>query len=170
MFRAVKFIWQCMQQGNHSLPESIVPLTTTYPSLHRDYGVAVRGGISAFLTTNIACAFWILSGWKMGFMVAEMAAITACILTFLDDPVPALKIFIRSSIYAAIFGFYLCIWDFSAYHRILGVSRCISPLYYVLCDVVFTSAFACTGLTADYEYDYGVKSAKPLFDGSDHLF
>lgn len=103
--RAVKFIWQCMQQGNHSLPESIVPLTTTYPSLHRDYGVAVRGGISAFLTTNIACAFWILSGWKMGFMVAEMAAITACILTFLDDPVPALKIFIRSSIYAAILVF-----------------------------------------------------------------
>lgn len=103
--RAVKFIWQCMQQGNHSLPESIVPLTTTYPSLHRDYGVAVRGGISAFLTTNIACAFWILSGWKMGFMVAEMAAITACILTFLDDPVPALKIFIRSSIYATILVF-----------------------------------------------------------------
>jgi uncharacterized membrane protein YccC len=94
-----------MQQGNHSLPESTVPLTTTYPSLHRDYGVAVRGGISAFLTTNIACAFWILSGWKMGFMVAEMAAITACILTFLDDPVPALKIFIRSSIYAAILVF-----------------------------------------------------------------
>ncbi|MDO6646855.1 FUSC family protein, partial [Acinetobacter guillouiae] len=31
--------------------------------------------------------------------------ITACILTFLDDTVPALKIFIRSSIYAAILFF-----------------------------------------------------------------
>lgn len=103
--RAVKLIWQCMQRGDNSLPESITPLTTTYPSLHRDYGVAVRGGLSAFLSTLLACTFWILSGWKMGFMVAEMAAITACILTFLDDPVPALKIFIRSSIYAAFLVF-----------------------------------------------------------------
>ncbi len=103
--RAVKLIWQCMQRGDNTLPESITPLTTTYPSLHRDYGVAVRGGISAFLTTLLACTFWILSGWKMGFMLAEMAAITACILTFMDDPVPALKIFIRASVYAAFLVF-----------------------------------------------------------------
>jgi uncharacterized membrane protein YccC len=103
--RAVKLIWQSMQRGDNTLPESIIPLTTTYPSLHRDYGVAVRGGVSAFLSTLLACTFWILSGWKMGFMLAEMAAITACILTFLDDPVPALKIFIRSSIYAAFLVF-----------------------------------------------------------------
>lgn len=103
--RAVKLIWQCMQRGDNTLPESITPLTTTYPSLHRDYGVAVRGGISAFLSTLLACTFWILSGWKMGFMLAEMAAITACILTFLDDPVPALKIFIRASVYAAFLVF-----------------------------------------------------------------
>ena len=103
--RAVKLIWQRMQAGDNSLPELIVPLTTAYPSLHRDYGVAVRGGLSAFLTTIVACAFWILSGWKSGFMLAEMATITACILTFLDDPVPALKLFIRASIYASFFVF-----------------------------------------------------------------
>lgn len=103
--RAVQLIWQRMQAGDNSLPESIAPLTTVYPSLHRDYGVAVRGGLSAFLTTIVACAFWILSGWKSGFMLAEMATITACILTFLDDPVPALKLFIRASIYASFFVF-----------------------------------------------------------------
>ena len=103
--RAVQLIWQRMQAGDNSLPESIAPLTTSYPSLHRDYGVAVRGGLSAFLTTIVACTFWILSGWKSGFMMAEMATITACILTFLDDPVPALKLFIRASIYAAFFVF-----------------------------------------------------------------
>lgn len=64
----------------------------------------------------------------------------------LDDPVPALKIFIRSSIYAAILVFIYAYGIFPHYHRILGVSRCISPLYYVLCDVVFTPAFACIGL------------------------
>jgi uncharacterized membrane protein YccC len=103
--RAVKLIWQRIQQGDDSLPESITPLTTTYPSLHRDHGVAVRGGVSAFIIIMIATAFWILSGWKVGFMLAEMAAITACILTAMDNPVPALKMFIRASIYAVVMVF-----------------------------------------------------------------
>ena len=104
-FRAVRLIWQQIQKGDNSLPEIITPLTTSYPSLHRDYGVAVRGGLSAFLTILVACTIWILSGWKMGFMMAQMAAICACILTFLDDPVPALKVFIRASMYAAVIVF-----------------------------------------------------------------
>lgn len=103
--RAVKLIWQRIQQGDDSLPETITPLTTTYPSLHRDHGVAVRGGVSAFIIIMIATAFWILSGWKAGFMLAEMAAITACILTTMDNPVPALKMFIRASIYAVLMVF-----------------------------------------------------------------
>lgn len=103
--RAVKLIWQRIQQGDDSLPESIAPLTTRYPSLHRDHGVAVRGGVSAFMIIMIATAFWILSGWKAGFMLAEMAAITACILTAMDNPVPALKMFIRANIYAAVVVF-----------------------------------------------------------------
>lgn len=103
--RAVKLIWQRIQQGDDTLPESMTPLTTTYPSLHRDHGVAVRGGISAFLIILIATAFWILSGWKAGFMLAEMAAISACILTAMDNPVPALKLFIRANIYSAVVVF-----------------------------------------------------------------
>jgi len=103
--RAVKLIWQRIQRGDDSLPESIAPLTTRYPSLHRDHGVAVRGGVSAFIIIMIATAFWILSGWKAGFMLAEMAAITACILTAMDNPIPALKMFIRANIYAAVVVF-----------------------------------------------------------------
>lgn len=68
-------------------------------------GVAVRGGISAFIVVLVATGFWIVSGWKAGFMMAEMAAICACILTSMDNPVPALKIFIRASLYAAIIVF-----------------------------------------------------------------
>lgn len=103
--RAVKLIWQRIQAGDNTLPQVIAPLTTTYPSLHRDYGVAVRGGLSAFITIIIACTVWIFSGWKTGFMLAEMAAISACVLTFLDDPVPGLKIFVRASIYGSILVF-----------------------------------------------------------------
>ena len=103
--RAIKLIWRRIQQGDASLPESVTPLTTTYPNLHRDHGVAVRGGISAFMVVIIATGFWILSGWKAGFMMAEMAAISACILTAMDNPVPALKMFVRGNIYAGVLVF-----------------------------------------------------------------
>ena len=103
--RAVRLIWQNIQRGDSRLPEIITPLTTKYPSLHRDHGVAVRGGLSAGITIFIACGIWVYSGWKPGFMLAEMAAISACILTALDNPVPALKMFIRGNIYAAFFVF-----------------------------------------------------------------
>ena len=134
--RAVQLIWQRIQVGDNSLPESITPLTTTYPSLHRDYGVAVRGGLSAFLTVIIACAFWILSGWKMGFMMAEMAAISACILTFLDDPVPALKLFIRSSIYAAVFIFIYAYGIFPHISSFWGLALVLAP-FIMFCIMLY---------------------------------
>lgn len=103
--RAIKLIWQRIQQGDDSLPATVIPMSTTYPNLHRDHGVAVRGGVSAFIVVIVATGLWIVSGWKAGFMMAEMAAICACILTSMDNPVPALKIFIRGSLYAAIIVF-----------------------------------------------------------------
>ncbi len=102
---AVKLIWQCIQQGNKEIPASITTLTTDYPSLHRDHGVAVRGGVSATLITLIVTAAWILSGWKAGYMMAQMGVITACILTALDNPVPVLRIFIVWSLISAGLGF-----------------------------------------------------------------
>lgn len=113
--RVIKVIWQRIQQGNAILPESVAPLTTQYPSLHRDHGVAIRGGISAFLVVIIATGFWIFSGWKAGFMLAEMAAISACILTSMDNPVPALKMFIRGNIYA---GFLVFIYAYGIFPNV----------------------------------------------------
>ena len=113
--RAINLIWQRIQKGDYSLPENVTPLTTTYPSLHRDHGVAVRGGISAFLIVIIGTGAWILTGWKAGYMMAEMAAITACILTALDNPIPALKMFIRANIYAI---FVIFIYAFGVFPNI----------------------------------------------------
>ncbi|MFV5585497.1 FUSC family protein [Acinetobacter oleivorans] len=102
---AVKVLWQRIQQGNKEIPDNITPMTTKYPSLHRDYGVAIRGGISAVLITFIVTGVWIISGWKAGFMMAQMGAVTACILTALDNPVPVLRIFIWGSIASAVLVF-----------------------------------------------------------------
>lgn len=102
---AVKLLWQQIQQGNKEIPPEITAITTRYPSLHRDHGIAIRGGISAVLITFIVTAAWIVSGWKAGFMMAQMGAITACILTALDNPVPVLRIFIWGSLVSAVLVF-----------------------------------------------------------------
>lgn len=101
----VACIWKNVQQGQTQLPEHISSFAGKYPLLHRDHGVAVRGGISAFLIVLIATGLWIISGWTAAFMMAEMAAISACILTAMDNPVPALRFFIRGNIYAGIMIF-----------------------------------------------------------------
>lgn len=67
--------------------------------------MAVRGGISAVLITFIVTGVWILSGWKAGFMMAQIGAVTACILTALDNPVPVLRIFIWGSVASAVLVF-----------------------------------------------------------------
>lgn len=134
--RAVRLIWQRMQQGDTTLPETIVPLTTSYPSLHRDYGVAVRGGLSAFLTIIVASSIWILSGWTSGFMMAQMAAITACILTALDNPVPALKIFIRASFYAAIIVFIYAYGIFPHVHSFIELMIVLAP-FLIFCLMLY---------------------------------
>ncbi|QIO08393.1 FUSC family protein [Acinetobacter lanii] len=100
--RAIHLIWHRIQQGDYVLPETIIPIASHYPSLHRDHGIAVRGGISAFIVVMIGTGIWIVTGWKAGYMMAEMAAITACILTSLDNPVPALKMFVRANVYAIV--------------------------------------------------------------------
>ncbi len=134
--RAIRVIWQRIQHGDSSLPESVTPITTSYPNLHRDHGVALRGGISACLVVFISSGLWILSGWKAGFMFAEMAAISACILTAMDNPVPALKMFIRGNIYAA---FVVFIYAFGIFPHVTAFWQLVVVLapFIIYCLLLF---------------------------------
>ncbi|MDT6940931.1 FUSC family protein [Brucella pseudogrignonensis] len=60
---------------------------------HRDYGMAFLSGFSAFLSTCIATAFWIATGWSQGSAAAMMAGIFCCIFAAMDDPVPVMRKF-----------------------------------------------------------------------------
>lgn len=61
--------------------------------MHRDYGMALLSGFSAFLATCVATAFWIASGWSQGSAAAMMAGIFCCIFATMDDPVPVMRKF-----------------------------------------------------------------------------
>ncbi|MEB3766969.1 FUSC family protein [Acinetobacter sp. MD2] len=98
----VKLLWQLIQKGDKNIPATIAPLTTKYPSLHRDHGMALRSSVAAAVAIIVAFSIWIYSGWRAGYMMAQLTAVSACILTALDNPVPALKLFIRGSFYASV--------------------------------------------------------------------
>lgn len=102
----VNYIWALIGAGRKKLPAFIVPLTTRYPSLHRDHGVALRGGLAAFVSVIVGFSIWIYSGWQYGYMLAQMATVIACILTAIDNPIPVLKVFMRGTLYATLIVFF----------------------------------------------------------------
>lgn len=111
-------------------------------ALHRDYGAAFRSGLTALIATVIVCGFWIASGWPSGSTAAMMAAVGASIMSFLDNPVPALKGFIRYTalsvavvlvyslaILPGIDGFALLVMAFAPYFILLGVLMATPQTY-----------------------------------------
>lgn len=47
----IKLLWTRIQRGDKRIPDRIAALTTQYPSLHRDHGIAVRSSIAAGIAT-----------------------------------------------------------------------------------------------------------------------
>ena len=143
---AVKLIWQQIQQGNKEIPTEITAITTKYPSLHRDYGVAVRGGISAVLITFIVTSIWIISGWKAGYMLAQMGAVTACILTALDNPIPVLRIFIWGSVVSAILAFIYAFGIFPHITAFWQLALVLLPVFLVTVSLMANQALMPVGM------------------------
>ncbi|MCF9000097.1 FUSC family protein [Acinetobacter nectaris] len=144
--RIVKFIWEKVQRGEKKFPEYIVPLTTKYPSLHRDQGVAVRGGLAATLSTFLGIAIWILSGWKAGYMLAQMAAVCACILTAIDNPVPALKIFLWGSVISSVIVFIYAFGIFPNITEFWELAVVLAPTLIFFALLISTPSLMALGL------------------------
>jgi uncharacterized membrane protein YccC len=63
---AVKLLWQLINKGEKRIPDTIATITTQYPSLHRDHGIAVRSSIAAAVATATSFLLWIYTGWHAG--------------------------------------------------------------------------------------------------------
>ncbi|MEQ9346811.1 MAG: FUSC family protein [Thalassospira sp.] len=128
-------LWSGIRAGN--VPDDVINRWRESGggrALDRDYGVALRCGLTAVIATLVVCGFWIMSGWPNGATAAMMAAVGASIMSFLDNPVPALKGFIRYTAMAVgvvlfyslvilpgIDGFPLLAMAFAPYFILLGV-------------------------------------------------
>lgn len=144
-FQTLRLIWQCIKSGQR-LPEFIdaaIPTAQRLQSgLHRDHGVALRGALSAFLAIGLVCFLWHMSGWQYGFMAAQITAVCACILTFLDNPVPALASFRLASIYSALVVFVYQFAIFPVVHNFFTLMLVLFPFF-----LIFTSMLPSPTLT-----------------------
>jgi len=75
--------------------------------MHKDYGIAALSGFSAMLSTCLASAFWILTGWPQGSAAAMMAAVLCCLFASMDDPTPMIRKFLQVSLVAVLAAFVL---------------------------------------------------------------
>lgn len=67
----------------------------SHRALHLDHGMAALSGLAAVLAICLCSAFWILTGWPMGSAAAMMAAIFCSFFATMDNPVPAIKGFLK---------------------------------------------------------------------------
>jgi uncharacterized membrane protein YccC len=78
----------CLELRDHLLagsrPRSMGPAPSI--SRHRDQGVAVIAGVTAFATLAIGCAFWIGTGWSNGAAAATMIVVSWAIFSVADEP------------------------------------------------------------------------------------
>lgn len=156
-FQTLRLIWQCIKTGQR-LPDFIHQRDISDPQLqlglqhnlhgglhrglHRDYDVARRGALSAFLAIGLVCFLWHMSGWQYGFMAAQITAVCACILTFLDNPVPALASFRLASIYSAVVVFIYQFAIFPVVHDFFTLMLVLLPFF-----LIFTSMLPYPALT-----------------------
>ncbi len=141
-------------------------------ALHRDYGVAFRSGLTAVIATLLVCGFWIMTAWPAGGTAAMMAAVGASIMSFLDNPVPALKGFIRYTAMAIVIviiyslailpgidGFPLLVMAFAPYFLLLGVLM-TSPQTYGFGLAMLVNVVMILNVDTSYSSDFAT-----LLDG-----
>lgn len=66
--------------------------------LHRDHGMAFRSAVAAVVAILVSSAFWIATAWPSGAAAPMMAGVFCCFFATQDDPVPAIKMFLKYTV------------------------------------------------------------------------
>ncbi len=69
-------------------------------ALHTDHSMALLSAVAAVVAIGVCSAFWIFTGWPSGSGAAMMAAVFCCFFATLDDPVPAIHVFLRATLWS----------------------------------------------------------------------
>lgn len=84
--------------------------------LHADRNLALMSAFAAIMALCASTAFWIISGWPLGFAAPMMTALFCSFFATLDDPVPALKVSLIYTILSTPFAGLYILWLLPSAH------------------------------------------------------
>ncbi|VCU69669.1 p-hydroxybenzoic acid efflux pump subunit AaeB [Pigmentiphaga humi] len=73
---------------------------TSPRALHTDRGLALLSAFAAAVAIMACSLFWIWTAWPAGYGAALMAAIFCCLFATLDNPVPAIRMFLKFTLWS----------------------------------------------------------------------
>ncbi|TMV90661.1 FUSC family protein [Thioclava sp. BHET1] len=121
----------------------------------RDWRSAAMAGLAAFLAVLIAASLWRALGWRDGgFAMAELAPVFCCILAGIDNPVPAMRGFLKYLLCTMVAVF---VYEYAVLPQITGIVPLLAALgLYLLPFGVLMArpATAVIGLTLCVNFPY----------------
>lgn len=136
--QTIRKLWKDIQSNRRT--ELAANHEKLHKNLHRDHGVALRAAISAMLAISTGSLLWYFSGWQHGALLPQLAAIMACILTFMDNPVPGLISFVKASVISTFVVFIYQFGIFPMVHSFFGMMLVIFPFFFILCAMLTSPA------------------------------
>ncbi|WP_102224615.1 FUSC family protein [Acidimangrovimonas sediminis] len=121
----------------------------------RDRLSAGMAGLAAFLAVVISATLWRVTGWSDGgIAMAQLAPVFCCILGAIDNPVPAMRGFLKYLIWAMVAAF---VYEFALLPQITGIVPLVAALglYLLPAGVLMARpATATIGLTLCVNFCY----------------
>lgn len=114
--------------------------------LHVDRGLALRSALTVVLSTCVACAAWILSGWRAGSSMAMAAAVFCSFFATLDDPVPGMHKFLVALLWSMPVSAFYVLGVTPLAHDFGLLVLCIAPLFLVVGGYLARPASSLTAL------------------------
>ena len=116
------------------------------PVLHVDRGLALRSAFTVVLSTCIACAAWIFSGWRAGSSMAMAAAVFCSFFATMDDPVPGMHKFLVALLWSMPVSAFYILGVMPLAHDLGMLVLCIAPLFLVVGGYLARPASSLTAL------------------------
>jgi uncharacterized membrane protein YccC len=99
--------------------------------LHRDHGMAFRSALAAVVTILLCCAFWIFTAWPSGAAAPMMAGVLCCFFATQDDPVPAIRMFLKWTVISMPVAAFYILFVLPAVHSYEMLVLVLAPVFLI---------------------------------------
>ncbi|RZS80911.1 FUSC family protein [Pigmentiphaga kullae] len=100
--------------------------------LHTDRGLALLSAFAATVAILACCLFWIATAWQAGSGAALMAAIFCCLFATMDNPVPAIQVFLKFTLLSIPCSAFYLLVVLPAVHSFEMLVLTTAPLFLLL--------------------------------------